>query len=324
VICVGATYNSDAHAEFSNANAYVDISAPGVNVISTAPGGYEIMSGTSMATPHVAALAALIRSVHPTETVDQVETTILSTAQDLGAPGRDDLFGAGRINAAAAVSLPPPDLFAPVMTRLASIGLVRTVDRSFTASWTATDNVGVIRYEVRTKRGAAGAWSAVSSQTAPTRAFAGLGSGSWYIAVRAVDAAGRKSAWSQVVTVVPRDDRAWSFTSGTRRPTGPFFIQGTETKTSRTGAKMTIHFSGSAFYLLGTSAPKRGKLRVTIDGRSWIVDEGRYHGARATTTTHRVLIFSRTLGNKKHIAVITCLGTSGRPVIDVDAVGWRN
>jgi subtilisin family serine protease len=325
VICVGATYNSDAHAEFSNTNAYVDISAPGVNILSTGrTGGYQFMSGTSMATPHVAALAALIRSVRPTETVDQVETTILSTAKDLGAPGRDDLFGAGRINAAAAVNLSPPDLFAPVMTGLTSTALVRTVDRSFTARWTATDNVGIVRYEVRTKRGASGKWSTISSQTGVSRAFAGFGAGSWYIAVRAVDAAARKSAWRQVVTVVPRDDRAWAFTSGTTRPTGASFIEGTETRTSRTGAKMTIHFSGTAFYLLGTSAVARGKLRVTIDGHSWTVDEGKYLGVRATTTTYRALIFSKSLVNKKHIVVITCLGTSGRPVIDVDAIGWRN
>jgi subtilisin family serine protease len=328
VICVGATDNSDNHAFFSNTNAYVDISAPGWNILSTVPTsvdptGYHSLSGTSMATPHVAALAGLIRSIYPSETVDQVEATILSTAQDLGDPGRDNVFGAGRINAAAAVNLAPPDLIAPVMTGLTSPSLVRSASRAFTATWTATDNVGVTSYEIRMKKGASGTWSAVSSQPESSRRFS-LAAGSWYIAVRAVDGAGRRSAWRQVLTIVPKDDRAWAFSSGTLRKLGLAYINGTETRTSRAGARMTIRFTGSAFYLLGTSAVRRGKLRVTIDGRSWIVDEGMYKGSRARSTNYRVLLFARSLTNRTHTAVITCLATYGRPTIDVDAVAWRN
>jgi hypothetical protein len=277
-----------------------------------------------MATPHVAALAALIRSIHPEETVDQVEATILSTAVDLGPAGRDDQFGAGRINAAAAVNLAPPDLIAPVMTGLTSPSLVRSASRAFTATWTATDNVGVTSYEIRMKKGASGTWSAVSSQPESSRTFSGLAAGSWYIAVRAVDGAARRSSWRQVLTMVPKDDRAWAFSSGTLRKLGLAYINGTDTRTSRAGARMTIRFTGSAFYLLGTSAVRRGKLRVTIDGRSWIVDEGMYKGSRARSTNYRVLLFARSLTNRTHTAVITCLATSGRPTIDVDAVAWRN
>jgi subtilisin family serine protease len=324
VICVAATDNADAHASFSNWNAYVDISAPGVAIASTTPSGYAAFSGTSMATPHVAALAGLIRSAHPDESASQVEATILSTALDLGTPGRDDIFGAGRIDAAAAVSLTPPDVFAPAMTGLTAPSLVRTASHAFEASWTATDNIAVSGYEVRTKRGLAGTWSAVSSQTAQTRLFHGLAAGSWYIAVRAVDAVGHRSAWRQVVAIVPKDDRSWRFTTGTVRRAGSAYMNATDTTTSRFGARMTIHFSGSAFYLIGTTAVKHGKLRVTIDGRSWIVDEGRLNSARATKTTYRVLIFSKSLANRSHTVVITNLATRGRPSIDVDAVAWRN
>ena len=324
VICVAATDNLDQHADFSNSNAFVDISAPGVGIASTVPGGYATASGTSMATPHVAALAGLIRSIHPEETVDQVEATILSTAVDLGDPGRDNVFGAGRINAAAAVNLAPPDLIAPAMTGLVSPSLVRSASRAFTATWTATDNVGVTSYEIRMKKGASGTWSAVSSQPESSRTFSGLSAGSWYIAVRALDGAARRSSWRQVLTIVPKDDRAWAFSSGTLRKLGLAYVNGTETRTSRARARMTIRFTGSAFYLLGTSAVRRGKLRVTIDGRSWIVDEGMYKGSRARSTNYRVLLFSRSLTNRTHTAVITCLATGGRPTIDVDAVAWRN
>jgi hypothetical protein len=71
------------------------------------------MSGTSMATPHVVGLAALIRSAHPTYTVDEVETAMEITAKDLGTAGRDDKFGYGRIQAAEAVAWEAPDLIPP-------------------------------------------------------------------------------------------------------------------------------------------------------------------------------------------------------------------
>ena len=324
VICVGATDAADQHPAFSNRNAYVDVSAPGVGIWSTVPGGYATFDGTSMSTPHVAALAGLILSAHPGETVDQVEATILSTAVDLGQPGRDNDFGVGRINAGAAVSLPPPDLIPPVMTGLAAPSLVKTADRSFTATGSATDNVAVAAYEFQTKNGATGTWSEISSQTDPRRTFKPLAFGSWHVAVRAVDAAGHRSEWLEVVAMVPKDVRGWSFTSGTTKRTGARFINGTDTTTSRSGARMTIRFTGSAFYVMGTSAVKHGKLRVTIDGRSWIVDEGMLDGRRATTTTHRVVFFARSLTKKAHTVVITCLATPGRPTIDLDAVAWQD
>ena len=105
VLCVAATDNSDAKASFSVHNQYVDIAAPGVSIVSTFnDGGYRSMSGTSMSTPHVAAVAALVRSAHANETVDQVDAALLTTAVDLGAAGRDDSFGWGRVDAAAAVA----------------------------------------------------------------------------------------------------------------------------------------------------------------------------------------------------------------------------
>jgi len=115
VISVAATTNSDTKASFSNFGPAVDLSAPGTSIMSTYPGGtYKLMSGTSMATPHVVGLAALIRSYHPTYTVDEVETAMELNAVDLGTAGRDDYFGFGRIQADQAVAWIAPDLTPPV------------------------------------------------------------------------------------------------------------------------------------------------------------------------------------------------------------------
>ena len=82
----------------------VEISAPGVRVLSTFPGGgYRNMSGTSMACPHVAGAAALLRELHPMWEPGQIRARLVSTAADLGVPGSDPGFGAGLLDVAAAV-----------------------------------------------------------------------------------------------------------------------------------------------------------------------------------------------------------------------------
>lgn len=108
-IAVAATDNRDVRASFSNFGAETDVSAPGVNVWSLAmSGGYAYRSGTSMSTPHVTGLAALLWSAAPTLTNVQVRALIEQGARDLGAPGRDDFYGLGRIDAAASFALLAP------------------------------------------------------------------------------------------------------------------------------------------------------------------------------------------------------------------------
>jgi thermitase len=99
VVSVAATDASDAHASFSNANADVELAAPGVNVLSTYSGdGYTTLSGTSMSTPHVAGLAALLKGQNPSWSPAQIRARMNACSDDLGAAGRDDVFGNGRIN----------------------------------------------------------------------------------------------------------------------------------------------------------------------------------------------------------------------------------
>jgi len=81
-----------------------EVSAPGVNVRSSVPGGgYSTMSGTSMACPHVAGVVALIRNANPNLTSDQVRQIMLDTALDLGEEGEDNTYGMGAVDAYEAV-----------------------------------------------------------------------------------------------------------------------------------------------------------------------------------------------------------------------------
>jgi thermitase len=99
VVSVAATDNRDARASFSNANADVEIAAPGVNVLSTVRGGaYATLSGTSMATPHVSAVAGVLRQLFPSDSAAAIRSRLDAAVNDLGPAGRDTSFGFGRVN----------------------------------------------------------------------------------------------------------------------------------------------------------------------------------------------------------------------------------
>jgi type VII secretion-associated serine protease mycosin len=116
-VAVAAVDSSLSHAAFSNTGAYVDLAAPGVDVLSTwssARNAYAYASGTSMATPYASAAAALVVSTNPKLTPAQVAATLESTARDLGPAGPDGAFGHGLVNPLAAViaAAPKPPGFA--------------------------------------------------------------------------------------------------------------------------------------------------------------------------------------------------------------------
>ena len=107
VVSVAATDRDDGHPDFATYNEKVDVAAPGVDILALYGEIYWRYSSTDFAAPLVSGLAALVWSVNPTLTPDEVESIIESTAVDLGEPGRDDYFGYGRIDASAAVLATP-------------------------------------------------------------------------------------------------------------------------------------------------------------------------------------------------------------------------
>ena len=110
VVAVTATDSDDSPARFTTFGDWVEVAAPGVNIYSTLPGNsYGSESGTSMACPHAAGVAALIWSQFPNATRDWVRARLRYTADDLGDIGFDEYYGYGRINARKAVEQAPPD-----------------------------------------------------------------------------------------------------------------------------------------------------------------------------------------------------------------------
>jgi thermitase len=85
ILTVGATNNRDYLATFSNFGpTAVDVTAPGVKILSTVPGGaYRVLSGTSMATPHVSGVAALLKSVLPNLTYADLKRRLIATSDPI-------------------------------------------------------------------------------------------------------------------------------------------------------------------------------------------------------------------------------------------------
>lgn len=188
VIAVAAVNRSGSKASYSNFGSVVDVAAPGgqtnitangilstLNAGSTGPGNdsYAFYQGTSMATPHVAGVAALLYSVSPGITPDQVELALKSTSRAF--PGICSQCGSGIIDAAAAVMstgasvpAPAPD---PVADNLLTNGISKTSLQGAAGStlmFTLDVPVGATNLNFTLSGGAGDADLYVKYATAPT------------------------------------------------------------------------------------------------------------------------------------------------------------
>jgi antitoxin (DNA-binding transcriptional repressor) of toxin-antitoxin stability system len=105
VLAVTAVDVADQPYEMANRGTYIDVAAPGVDIVSAVPGGlYPPLSGTSMAAAHVTGVAALIRELTPTIGARELGVLLKGNARDLGEPGIDELFGTGLVDACGTAS----------------------------------------------------------------------------------------------------------------------------------------------------------------------------------------------------------------------------
>ena len=99
VIAVTAVDENDALLPQANQGPHIALAAPGVNVLEAAPRStYNFTTGTSVAAAHVSGVAALILERNPSIDLATLENVLFSTAKDLGAPGRDSMFGYGLVD----------------------------------------------------------------------------------------------------------------------------------------------------------------------------------------------------------------------------------
>jgi hypothetical protein len=104
VIAVTAIDVEDRLYQLANRGSYISVAAPGVDVLTPSSNhAHQMVSGTSYAAAHVSAVVALMIERYPTIDVDAARLALTAAAVDLGPPGPDDQFGAGRVNAFAAL-----------------------------------------------------------------------------------------------------------------------------------------------------------------------------------------------------------------------------
>ncbi len=204
MIPVSATSSADAKTSWSSYGSFVAVSAPGQDIwTTTRAGGYQAWWGTSMASPVVAGVVASMMAAKPTLSAAQVESLLFSTAVDLGAAGRDPLFGHGRVNAYAAVAAAASAVAADTQAPTASItspGGGSTVSGDVTVNVSASDNVGVTRVELRANG------SLLATDISAPYQFAWdttkLANGNASLVATAYDAAGNSKASSSVTLYV--------------------------------------------------------------------------------------------------------------------------
>ena len=106
-VTVGSTDKSDVISSFSNSASFVDVLAPGSFILSSVPGGgFDTLSGTSMATPHVAGAIATLASISPSATVDQLVSRLVASGVPVADTRAGGLFTKPRIRPSGAI-LPP-------------------------------------------------------------------------------------------------------------------------------------------------------------------------------------------------------------------------
>lgn len=106
VIAVSATDARDRSPSFANYGSFVDLVAPGDGIYSTSPNAsWALLSGTSMAAPHVSGVVALLLSIRPTYTPEEIRAILRSTTHEVDS---DRFTGAGRVDASRAVGISEP------------------------------------------------------------------------------------------------------------------------------------------------------------------------------------------------------------------------
>lgn len=254
IIAVGATTTSDSRASFSNYGYFIDVVAPGSSVYTTAPyltfntTRYRSVSGTSFSAPITAGVIALIYSINPNFTPDQVEEFLSEGADDLG---NAYVFGHGRVNSYNSVLLaqealgsnraPSAVLSAPVIFDVAPASLQFDSGQSFDPEGSIARTNWYINGEF------------ISSDDVLSYDFDQAGS--YSIELEVIDAEGEKASASQIINIISTDqakikvsDIALSISYNRTLATAKAVVAVTDVLGNPvTGTKVTATWDGTEF-----------------------------------------------------------------------------
>ncbi len=139
VITVGATTNTDAWASYSNYGSAVDVAAPGSNIYSTVGSSYGLKSGTSMATPFVSGMVALVAATNPNLTPEQIKAAIVAGVDQLPHLANKVSSG-GRVNAANTLALVAGNPSGVILSLPSGVTATTVGASSLNLSWNADNS----------------------------------------------------------------------------------------------------------------------------------------------------------------------------------------
>jgi subtilisin family serine protease len=335
ILSAAAVDNTGQLASFSNyGQTSVDVSAPGVDIASTTPeyhgvygdldAGHYYLSGTSMASPHVAGIAALVGSQTPglLDTPTALKKRILDTAKDVGDTG--GLTLTGRVaSAAAAIDQTDPTAFAPNSYKfITGVAIGSTIKTRVRWPEGTDDLSGVAWYALRQSVNGA-AWTTVTASTTSLYADRSLTFSTAYrYRVRAHDGAGNTGAYvdgPQVRPKLTQQNGTGVVYGGTWTGRASSSASGGSTRyATKAGAWVQFSFTGRAVAVIAPKGASRGTVKVYVDG-AYVATASAY---RSSSQSKIVLLARNWSTSGSHKVKLVLTGTAGHPRFDIDAFAY--
>jgi hypothetical protein len=323
VVCTDWTSAADQVVCSSQSASNLDMVAPGAMIDA---GGYT-KGGTSMAAPHVAAAAAVLKGAKTAASVSAIETALVSTGPQVTDTNgvtvrRLDVYAAvqqivGSGGGTGDTTMPTVTVPRQTVALGSSLG---TSTVPVTISWSATDVSGIAAYDLYSKTNG-GAWvrETLGSVAATSKLFALTPGSTYQFTVAAKDGAGNWSGWTNGpsfrVDNYAENNASLAYSSGWTRSAWASAFGGYLTAAAAPNASVQFTFTGRGFAWVATKATNRGTAYFYLDG----VYQGTWNLKSATTVARSVVANWSATTSQTHTVKIVVVGSGSTPTVDVDS-----